>query len=103
LLENELKYSGVADNLKALKMTGVPYSLSQEEYDANVARFGADVAATLDINNAEANLMAQAEKGNFDGNPSKLTEMDALVAYLQVLGTMVDFNQYDESYFVNFR
>jgi cytochrome c oxidase cbb3-type subunit 2 len=103
LLENELKYSGIADNLKALKMTGVPYSLSQEEYDANVARFGADVAATLDINNAEANLMAQAEKGNFDGNPSKLTEMDALVAYLQVLGTMVDFNQYDESYFVNFR
>jgi cytochrome c oxidase cbb3-type subunit 2 len=30
--------------------------------------------------------------GDFDGNPAKLTEMDALVAYLQMLGTLVDFN-----------
>jgi len=103
LLENDLNYSGIAENLKALKMTGVPYSLTKEEYDANVKRFGADVAKTLDINKAEDNLMAQAAKGDYDGNPNKLSEMDALVAYLQVLGTMVDFSQYDESYFVNFR
>ncbi|MGA0937921.1 MAG: cytochrome-c oxidase, cbb3-type subunit II, partial [Sedimenticolaceae bacterium] len=30
-------------------------------------------------------------------------EMDALVAYLQVLGTMVDFSKYDEGYFAEFR
>jgi cytochrome c oxidase cbb3-type subunit II len=30
--------------------------------------------------------------GAFDGDPVRLTEMDALVAYLQVLGTMVDFS-----------
>jgi cytochrome c oxidase cbb3-type subunit 2 len=29
--------------------------------------------------------------------------MDALVAYLQVLGTMVDFTQYEEGYFTEFR
>ena len=29
---------------------------------------------------------------DFDGQPDKLTEMDALIAYLQVLGTMVDVN-----------
>ncbi|MCB2068067.1 MAG: cytochrome-c oxidase, cbb3-type subunit II, partial [Erythrobacter sp.] len=29
---------------------------------------------------------------DFDGNPARVTEMDALVAYLQVLGTMVDVN-----------
>ena len=29
---------------------------------------------------------------DFDGNPDKLTEMDALVAYLQMLGTLVDFD-----------
>ena len=29
---------------------------------------------------------------DFDGQPDRLTEMDALVAYLQVLGTMVDVN-----------
>ena len=28
---------------------------------------------------------------DFDGDPNKLTEMDALVAYLQMLGTLVDF------------
>jgi cytochrome c oxidase cbb3-type subunit 2 len=32
---------------------------------------------------------------DFDGNPGKLTEMDALVAYLQMLGTLVDFTTYD--------
>jgi cytochrome c oxidase cbb3-type subunit 2 len=34
----------------------------------------------------------KAQVRDFDGNPSRLTEMDALVAYLQVLGTMVDVN-----------
>ena len=33
---------------------------------------------------------------DFDGNPKEVTEMDALVAYLQVLGTMVDFSIYDD-------
>jgi cytochrome c oxidase cbb3-type subunit 2 len=31
----------------------------------------------------------------FDGDPARLTEMDALVAYLQMLGTLVDFSGYD--------
>jgi cytochrome c oxidase cbb3-type subunit 2 len=103
LQEQELAYADIADRMRALKKVGVPYSLTEEEYAANVERFGEDVAKTLDIRNAEAILMEQAAKGNFDGNPDKLTEMDAMVAYLQVLGTMVDFNQYDESYFVKFR
>ena len=34
-----------------------------------------------------------AATANFDGQP-ELTEMDALIAYLQVLGTMVDFSTY---------
>lgn len=35
--------------------------------------------------------------GDLDGNPDVITEMDAMVAYLQVLGTMVDFTQVDET------
>ena len=31
---------------------------------------------------------------DFDGNPEMLSEMDALVAYLQMLGTLVDFSSY---------
>ena len=32
---------------------------------------------------------------DFDGNLNKVSEMDALIAYLQVLGTMVDFSKYE--------
>jgi cytochrome c oxidase cbb3-type subunit 2 len=31
---------------------------------------------------------------DFDGNPERVTEMDALIAYLQMLGTGVDFETY---------
>jgi cytochrome c oxidase cbb3-type subunit II len=103
LAENDLRYSDIEARLRALRRVGVPYSLTDEEYEANVERFGEEVARWLDINRAEENLVAQAQAGNFDGDPSRITEMDALVAYLQVLGTMVDFTQYDEGYFVEFR
>lgn len=103
LLENDLDYSDVAARMRALKMVGVPYSDTDEEYQANVEAFGADMAARLDINQADQNLVAQAEKGNFDGDRTRLSEMDALVAYLQVLGTMVDFSKYDQGYFTEFR
>ena len=32
--------------------------------------------------------------GDLDGNPSEVTELDALIAYLQILGRMVDFTTY---------
>ena len=49
------------------------------------------------------NLIKQAVQGNYDGNMAEITEMDAVVAYLQVLGTMVDFKQFDDGYFATFR
>jgi cytochrome c oxidase cbb3-type subunit II len=103
LAQNDLRYSDIQARMRALRRVGVPYSLTDEEYQANVERFGEETARWLDINRAEENLVAQAQAGNYDGNPSRITEMDALVAYLQVLGTMVDFTQYDEGYFVEFR
>ena len=33
---------------------------------------------------------------DFGGNPARITEMDALVGYLQMLGTLVDFKLYDD-------
>jgi len=103
LKRTPLDYSDVAARMVALKRVGVPYSETPEEYEANVAKFGESVAAKLDINRAEENLLADAQAGNFDGDPDRLTEMDALVAYLQMLGTLVDFSQYDEGYFTRFR
>jgi len=103
LLKNELEYADVAERMATLKHVGVPYSATQAEYDGNVERFGADVARALDIHKAEDNLLAQAQAGNYDGDRGRLTEMDALVAYLQVLGTLVDFRQYEEGHFAEFR
>jgi len=103
LQDTDLDISDVQGKMKTLKAVGVPYSLTKIEFDANVEKFGEDVAKKLDINAAEKNLMAQAKLGNFDTNPDKLSEMDALVAYLQVLGTMIDFSKHDEAEFVKFR
>lgn len=103
LAKTELDYSDIQDRMIALKHVGVPYSQSKVEYEDNVKRFGAQVANTLDVNKAEANLVAEAKAGNYDGNPDNISEMDALIAYLQVLGTMVDFSKFDEDHFIQFR
>ncbi|MGA0961008.1 MAG: cytochrome-c oxidase, cbb3-type subunit II [Sedimenticolaceae bacterium] len=103
LLKNDLDYSDIDARLRTLRTVGVPYSTNDEEYAANVEKFGVEVAEMLDINKAEKNLLAQAQSQNWDGDNTRLTEMDALVAYLQVLGTMVDFSKYDEGYFAEFR
>ncbi|MFC3674838.1 cytochrome-c oxidase, cbb3-type subunit II [Ferrovibrio xuzhouensis] len=90
LAERPLKYADIADHLKALRVTGVPYS------DAAVKDAVADVEAqaTPDAD-TEALLKryAKAKTGDFDGNPGQITEMDALVAYLQMLGTLVEFDK----------
>jgi len=103
LQKNTLAYNDIADRLKAQRLVGVPYSLTDAEYEHNIERFGKDIADQLNIHAAEKNLVAQADQGNFDGDQGRLTEMDALIAYLQVLGTMVDFKQYEEGHFAEFR
>ena len=52
--------------------------------------------ATPDSDDAEAlqKRYAKINVRDFDGNPNMISEMDALVAYLQMLGTLVDFNAY---------
>ena len=103
LLDSDLDFADVDSRMRALRATGVPYSVTQAEYDANVQRYGQAVADQLDVTKAQDSLLQQAREKDFDGLPGRITEMEALVAYLQVLGTMVDFTQYDEGYFVEFR
>ena len=98
-----LDTSDIAERMKALRKVGVPYSLTDAEYKANVAKFGETVAKQLHIPNAQQSLIEQANFGNYDGDRSGISEMDALVAYLQVLGTMVDFGKYKDDAFVNDR
>ena len=80
-------------HLQANARLGVPYT---EEMIANAAR---DMVAQAnpDADGVSAFLARypNAESRSFDGNPQVITEMDALVAYLQMLGTLVDFSIYD--------
>lgn len=89
LAENTLDVPDVAANLTALRHVGVPYT------DADIKNAAADLKAQADPE-ADAGDLAKrypkAQIRDFDGDPSRVTEMDALVAYLQVLGTMVDVN-----------
>jgi len=64
----------------------VPYSKQ------DIALAAADLKAQAGMGDAGdlAKRYPKAQIRDFDGDPKKLTEMDALIAYLQVLGTMVD-------------
>ena len=103
LLTTPLDTSDLTDRMKAQRAVGVPYSLTEAEYQRNVKQFGVETAQWLHIPDAQANLVKQAQEGNYDGDRTHISEIDALVAYLQVLGTMVDFSKYDADYLMQGR
>lgn len=89
-----LKVTTIADNLRTLREEGVPYTDADIEYAVADARAQADPES--DDAEALAKRYPKTNVRDFDGNPKALTEMDALVAYLQMLGTLVDFSTYDD-------
>lgn len=94
LATTPLKVANVTADLEASALVGVPYT---EDMIANAE---ADLAAQADPDADWSGLeerYPKAKLGDFDGDPSQLTEMDAMVAYLQMLGTLVDFSTYDEA------
>ncbi|MGK0266132.1 MAG: cytochrome c oxidase cbb3-type subunit 2 [Maricaulis sp.] len=88
-----LNYQNVAANLRALRTVGVPYS------DEMIETAVADITTQLDPFASDYDGFLARYPGatlrDFDGNPARVSELDALVAYLQVLGTMVDFSTYE--------
>ena len=94
LKDAPLDVEGFATHLVANARVGVPYS--DEMIAEAVADLEAQADPNADISGVEARY-PKAKVGDFDGNPQAVTEMDALVAYLQMLGTLVDFSTYDET------
>src|SRR5260370_19046659 len=94
LAETEVDTRTIADHLRTSRSVGVPYS------DDQIANALDDLKAQADPDSAAADAFAKrypkAVVRNFDGKPGMPTEMDALVAYLQMLGTLVDFKLYNE-------
>ncbi len=89
MLEKTLTVEDIAAHLRANVAVGVPYS---EDMIENAA---ADLAVQADPegdHDAFLERYPKAAVGDLDGVPDRLTEMDAMVAYLQILGRMVDFD-----------
>ncbi|MEM6266384.1 MAG: cytochrome-c oxidase, cbb3-type subunit II [Pseudomonadota bacterium] len=89
LAETELSVADPAANLTALRRVGVPYS------DTDIENAASDLMAQanpeLDAGDLEERY-PKAQIRDYDGDPTRVTEMDALIAYLQMLGTLVDVN-----------
>ena len=78
----------VRDIMGVYSILGHPYT--DEMMENAVADFFAQGDADADDVTVR---YAGAQQRNFDGQP-QLTEMDALIAYLQMLGTLVDFETF---------
>ncbi len=92
LSDTPLDTNNIVGSLKANAIVGVPYS------DAAIANAQRDLVAQATPDADTSGLVERytnVRAGDFDGDPKRITEMDALVAYLQMLGTLVDFTTYD--------
>jgi cytochrome c oxidase cbb3-type subunit 2 len=91
LARNELATDEIVARLRVSKIIGIPYS------DDMVASAADDLAAQAspggDTSGFEERYPGVTIR-DFDGNPEVVTELDALIAYLQMLGTLVDFDLY---------
>lgn len=102
LAEKKIRLDGLEARLRTERMVGVPYT------DVMIANARAHLIAQVDPNadfddqdeliaeyEAAAGREGTVEIRDFDGDPDTITEMDALVAYLQMTGTLVDFSTYE--------
>ena len=87
LAEHDLDQGDMSAELTALHRVGVPYTKT------DIAKANEDLKTQADPNADATDLIKRypkAQARDFDGQPDRLTEMDALVAYLQMLGTLID-------------
>src|SRR5205807_9181404 len=87
-------YSHIADDRRVPATLRVPYTAEM------IAKATHDLKTQATTDAADADALAKrypkAQSRDFDGNRDAITEADALIAYLQQLGTLVDFKLYDD-------
>jgi cytochrome c oxidase cbb3-type subunit 2 len=90
LMDTAIDGEYVQDLMETHRFVGVPYT------DEMIDNARADFKNQADFDSDWDDLVARYPKAvvsNFDGQP-ELTEMDALISYLQMLGTLVDFSTF---------
>ena len=110
LAEKNLDFDHIGDDLKALRMVGVPYTDEMIENAEMDLRAQVDPDIYFDEQDALVARYTEAagregtvQIRDYDMDPDRITEMDALVAYLQMTGTLVDFSTYEAGDLMNRR
>ena len=88
LAQRKLEYADIAEHLKTLRAVGTPYT------DEMIANARADLVAQVNPDADPTALLKRyprAVVGKFNGQAEAITELDALIAYLQMMGTLVRF------------
>ena len=91
LSERELQTEHLSDDLRALRDVGVPYN------NEMIANAPSDAVAQASPDGDTADLVKRygdaTQIRSFDGDNARISEMDALIAYLQILGKLSDAAQ----------
>jgi cytochrome c oxidase cbb3-type subunit 2 len=90
LLNRMIDGEYIEDTMKVHRVVGVPYT--DEMMENAVVDFAAQADPDADYDGL-VERYGKATVRNYDSAPG-ISEMDALIAYLQVLGTMVDFSTF---------
>jgi cytochrome c oxidase cbb3-type subunit 2 len=94
LSETELNATHIANDLKVQAALGVPYTADM------IANAAGDLRAQATTDSPAADDLVKrypkAQARDYDGNRDRISEADALIAYLQMLGTQVDFKLYND-------
>lgn len=93
LAARELDYDDIGERLATNAVVGVPYT--EEMIESAKADLEAQAGADAEDLQAFLARYPKAQARSFDGDPSYISELDALIAYLQMLGTLVDFATFD--------
>lgn len=101
LKDKLLDYNYIKDDLITNTRVGVPYT--QTDIDKAKEDVIAQATPDSDATDLQSRYGGKVNVRDFDGDPTKITEMDALVAYLQMLGTTVDFSTYQPNKADNLR
>ena len=91
LLNREIDAEHIRDIMATNRIVGVPYT--DEMIENAVVDFNAQIDPFGDGYDALLERYPGAQIRNFDGEDG-ISEMDALIAYMQMLGTLVDFSTF---------
>ncbi|MBN9244728.1 MAG: cytochrome-c oxidase, cbb3-type subunit II [Mesorhizobium sp.] len=89
LARNELRVDDLGEHLAAQRDVGVPYTQAMVD-NATRDAYGQATPDSDAAAGVSERYGAATQVRAFDGDPSRVTEMDALVAYLQILGRLTE-------------